>query len=175
VQIVNKPRDLPAGGQVIDNGDGTTTYIPAGKVSDASRNAAGFYQRMVEADKELTGLEQHGYDPTNLRDQFTVGGKFLNGLASDEGQQYHQAAQNWVRANLRKESGAAIGVAEMDQEIRNYFPQIGDSPAVIAQKAHNRRVVEDAMRQAAAGALPPPAAGKPKPAASSAHDPLGIL
>lgn len=178
VQIVNKPRDLPGGGQVIENDDGTTTFVPTGRLSDSQRNAAGFYQRMVEANKELTALEASGYDPTNLRDYTTVGGKVLNGLASDNGQRYHQAAQNWVRANLRKESGAAIGVAEMDQEIRNYFPVFGDSKAVIQQKAHNRKIVEDAMRQTAGGALPPPPRRAPSGQASSpagASDPLGIL
>lgn len=156
VSIVNKPKDMPnaSGGQVIDNGDGTTTFIPVGKVSEQERNAAGFYSRMVAADKELEKIASTGYDPTNLRDYLTVGGRFTNGISSDNGQLYHQAAQNWVRANLRKESGAAIGVAEMDQEIKNYFPQYGDSAAVIKQKADNRKVVESAMRTAAGNALP---------------------
>lgn len=163
IEIVNKPRDLPTGGQVIDNGDGTTTYIPAGKLSDGQRNAAGFYARMVNSDQELQALEAKGYDPTNLRDYATVGGQYLNGLASSEGQQYHQAAQNWVRANLRKESGAAIGVAEMDQEIKNYFPQYGDGADVIKQKAHNRQILEQAMRTSAGGAIEPPSNTKPAP------------
>lgn len=63
---------------------------------------------------------------------------------------------NWVRANLRKESGAAIGVDEARQEIANYFPQPGDSAEVVKQKADQRRVVEQAMRTAAGGALAPP-------------------
>lgn len=158
VQIINKPRDLPTGGQVIDNGDGTTTYIPAGKITEGERNASGFYQRMLAANEEMKRLESAGYDPTNRRDYYTAGGEVLNPLATPEGQQYQQAKANWVRANLRKESGAAIGVAEMDQEIKNYFPIPGDSPEVIAQKARNRTVTERAMRQAAGGGLAPQAA-----------------
>jgi len=68
-----------------------------------------------------------------------------------------------VRANLRKESGAAIGVAEMDQERRNYFPIPGDSPETVAQKAHNRQVVEQAMRTAAGGAMAPPSNSNQSP------------
>lgn len=157
-------------GQVIQNDDGTTTFIPAGKISEQERNAAGFYSRMTDADKTLGELERAKYDPTNLRDYLTVGGKVLNGLSSDQGQRYYQAAQNWVRANLRKESGAAIGAQEMEQEIRNYFPQFGDSEAVIRQKAHNRSVVENAMRTAAGRALPTPSAkpaGGGQPASGS--------
>lgn len=155
VSIVNKPRDLPTGGQVIDNGDGTTTFIPAGKISEGERNASGFYQRMISANDEMRRLEGSGYDPTNRRDYYTAGGEFLNPLATAEGQQYRQAQDNWLRANLRKESGAAIGVAEMDQERKNYFPIPGDSPQVIQQKMRNRTVTERAMRAAAGGGLPP--------------------
>lgn len=163
VQIINKPRDLPTGGQVIDNGDGTTTYIPAGKVNEGERNAAGFYQRMVAATQEMDALTKGGYDPTNVRDFATSGSNWTNFAASPQGQQWHQAAMNWVRANLRKESGAAIGVDEARQEIRNYFPVPGDSKEVIAQKARNRQTTERAMRQAAGGALAPPGqAGAPK-------------
>lgn len=158
------PANRKGGGQVVDNGDGTTTFVPGSNANSQERNAAGFYHRMVSADAELDALTNpvddqgkpigHGYDPTNIRDKLTVGG-FANAFASPKGQQYHQAAQNWVRANLRKESGAAIGAAEMDQEIANYFPQIGDSDGVIKQKSRNRKVVEDAMRLAAGRALAP--------------------
>ena len=154
VQIINKPRDLPTGGQVIDNGDGTTTYIPAGKITEGERNASGFYQRMIAANAEMQRLEGSGYDPANRRDYYTAGGEYLNPLATTEGQQYRQAQDNWLRANLRKESGAAIGVAEMDQERKNYFPIPGDGPEVVAQKTRNRTTTERAMRAAAGGGLP---------------------
>lgn len=173
VQIVNKPRDLPSNGQVIDNGDGTTTFIPAGKTTEGERNAAGFYQRMVNSRNELAALEAAGYKPDNLQDRFgaalddtpLIGGILAplgRAATSTEGQQYQQAAMNWIRANLRKESGAAIGVKEANDEYRNYFPVLGDTPEVIAQKARNRLVVEQAMRSAAGGALAPPANSNPQ-------------
>jgi hypothetical protein len=167
VQIINKPRDLPTGGQVVDNGDGTTTFIPAGKLTEGERNAAGFYNRMVNSSSELANLINGGYDPTNAGDRFgaalddtpLIGGILApagRAITSPQGQQYQQAAMNWIRANLRKESGAAIGVKEANDEYRNYFPVMGDSKEVIAQKARNRQIVEQAMRSAAGGALPPP-------------------
>jgi len=125
----------------------------AGAASEGERNASGFYQRMVAANSELKNLTDAGYDPANLRDYLSTGTLLGNYSASTQGQQYHQAAMNWVRANLRKESGAAIGKDEAAQEIKNYFPQPGDSPEVITQKARSREVTEGAMRQAAGRAL----------------------
>jgi hypothetical protein len=60
-------------------------------------------------------------------------------------QQYRQAQENWVTANLRPESGAVIGVEEMEKEITKYFPQVSDSPQTIAQKQRARRDTELAM------------------------------
>ena len=60
-------------------------------------------------------------------------------------QQYRQAQENWVTANLRPESGAVIGVDEMEKEITKYFPQVTDKPETIAQKARARRDTELAM------------------------------
>jgi len=60
-------------------------------------------------------------------------------------QQYRQAQENWVTANLRAESGAAIGVDEMEKEIQKYFPQANDKPQTIAQKAQARKAAELAM------------------------------
>jgi hypothetical protein len=60
-------------------------------------------------------------------------------------QQYRQGQENWVTANLRPESGAVIGVDEMEKEITKYFPQANDKPETIAQKQRARRDTELAM------------------------------
>lgn len=169
VQIVNKPRDLPAGGQVIENEDGTTTYIPAGKTSVDEKKAAGFYERMIQATKELKEVADSGYTQ-GRRDYYTAGKEYANPLATPQGQRLKQAQNNWIRANLRKESGAVIGPEEMEEERRTYFQIPGDSPEVLKQKERARAVTELAMRQSAGGALPPTGArGAPSasPAASS--------
>jgi hypothetical protein len=78
-----------------------------------------------------------------------IGGVFERGVQSAPTQQYKQAADAWIRAKLRKESGAAIGKDEMDKEYQTYFPQIGDSAAVISQKAKSRQIATDAMKKSA--------------------------
>jgi len=142
------PAQAGAGGSVIPG----TGKAPTVEQS----NAGGFYDRMVNANQIIDRLEADGYRP-GIVDFETAGGKYTSGLTSEQGQLYRQAQENWVRANLRKESGAVIGPEEMDAEIKNYFPVPGDKPATIAQKAANRRVVTEAMRKAAGPAAKPSA------------------
>lgn len=74
---------------------------------------------------------------------------FMN---SAKGQQAQQAQSNFVNAVLRQESGAAINPSEFDNARKQYFPQPGDKPAVIAQKKRNREmVVQGFARQAGPG------------------------
>ena len=75
-----------------------------------------------------------------------VGGVAKRSAESPNRQLYRQAQENWVTANLRKESGALIGPEEMQQEIIKYFPQLGEGPEVIAQKAEARRIAEEGMK-----------------------------
>ncbi len=109
---------------------------------------AGFLQRMTAAEDELNALRNAGYKPeSNLRDYATAGeGPLLNWAASSRGQHNRQQQEDWVRAKLRKESGAVIGADEMDREIKTYFPQPGDSKDVIDSKARSRQRAIEQMR-----------------------------
>jgi hypothetical protein len=83
-----------------------------------------------------------------------VVGKFAQPFVqSDKQQQYHQAQRDWVRAKLRKESGATIRDEEEAEEIRTYFPQPGDTPEVIMQKAESRKAAQRQMEIGAGAAL----------------------
>lgn len=122
------------------------------KVTDAERMASGYVSRMEEAER-LMDKTQGGQTPGILE---SLGGSspfasnvLANVARNPERQQYRQAQEDWVRSKLRKESGAVIAEEEMDREIRVYFPQLGDSSEVMAQKAKARAVAMGAMRQAA--------------------------
>jgi hypothetical protein len=97
-----------------------------------------------------------------------VGGALARSGQSPATQQYDQAAQDWIRAKLRKESGAAIGVDEMKQEYATYFPMVGDTPEKIAQKAEARRVVTLGMGKSAGRAYQPYVPPAPEPTAPAA-------
>ena len=132
---------------------------PRQKFTEAENKAAGFASRMEGANTALNSVmagpdgkvgTSDDYDPTGYWDATARGVPLVgNALQSKEGQNYYQAMQDWVTANLRKESGAVIGVEEMENEITKYFPVPGDGPEVMAQKAESRRRAEAGMRGAA--------------------------
>jgi hypothetical protein len=117
--------------------------------TEGQKLSAGFAARMESANRIIAGLEPAGGLPTTMTSLAEsvpfVGGYLQRQAMTPEQQRYKQAADNWIRANLRKESGAAIGEGEMEAEYRTYFPQPGDSPAVIQQKSEARKVTTDAM------------------------------
>ena len=130
-----------------------------GKPTEGETNAAGFAQRMELAQsifEKLPAGSQPGVGTRMAEAVPFVGGALARGVVqSADTQMYDQAAQDWIRAKLRKESGAAIGVDEARQEYATYFPMVGDTPEKIAQKAEARRVVTLGMKNAAGKAYTP--------------------
>jgi hypothetical protein len=135
--------------------------------TEGQRLAAGFADRMVSAEAIIEQLP-----PQALPTEFTsvaggvpfVGGYLQRKAMSPEQQKYKQAADNWIRANLRKESGAVIGADEMKAEYETYFPQPGDSPEVIQQKTEARKTTTNAMIKNAGPVFRMPEVGqRPRP------------
>jgi len=133
--------------------------VSGGKPTEGETNAAGFAQRMELAQsifEKLPAGSQPGMGTRVAEAVPFVGGALARGVVqSADTQMYDQAAQDWIRAKLRKESGAAIGVDEARQEYATYFPMVGDTPEKIAQKAEARRVVTLGMKNAAGKAYTP--------------------
>lgn len=123
---------------------------PSSQPTEQERISAGYASRMMAAEQTLSRVVQGGFNPGNWTDA-TMGRLPIvgNALTSEGGQLYRQAQEDWVRAKLRRESGAVIGAEEMAQEVRTYFPQPGDTPAMIAQKEQARRLASQAMVGAA--------------------------
>lgn len=126
------------------------TRAAAGKApTEFQGKSAAFGLRATEADKiisELTGQ----YNPaavnakTSVENWPLIGGALgaaTNSLALNANdQKAEQAQRDFVNAVLRQESGAAIGADEFNNARKQYFPQPGDGPDVIAQKARNRQL-----------------------------------
>jgi len=159
---------MGAGGQQLKG-------VSGGKPTEGETNAAGFAQRMELANSIISSLPA-GSQPgvgTRLAEAVPfVGGALARSGQSVQTQQFDQAAQDWIRAKLRKESGAAIGVDEARQEYATYFPMVGDTPEKIAQKAEARRVVTLGMQKAAGKAYEPYTPLAPAPTAAPAAQPM---
>jgi hypothetical protein len=160
--------DTPEGFFNVPKGGGVAVPVmgPSGQLKGASgaptegqSNAAGFAQRMELAQsifEKLPAGSQPGMGTRVAEAVPCVGGALARGVVqSADTQMYDQAAQDWIRAKLRKESGAAIGADEARQEYATYFPMVGDTPEKIAQKAEARRVVTLGMKNAAGKAYTP--------------------
>lgn len=59
---------------------------------------------------------------------------WTNWAASTEGQLFEDAANEFVSAAIRKETGAAIGKDEFTKKYKELIPQFGDSPETVKQK-----------------------------------------
>jgi hypothetical protein len=142
----------------ITDAAGAPVIGAGGKPTEGESNAAGFSQRMERAQGILSSLPPQavpGVASAMAGSIPFVGGLAQRKVQDPQEQQFKQAADDWIRAKLRKESGAAIGKDEMASEYVTYFPQVGDTPEVISQKAYARQVATNAMRQSAGKAYKP--------------------
>jgi hypothetical protein len=191
---------VPAGYR--QNLDGTLSFIPGGPADpNAAKRAAPtefqgksatFGARALEADRILNGLGTD-YSPAAVNTKAAlgrvpiVGGGLEYGAnlaLSDNSQKAEQAQRDFVNAVLRQESGAAISSSEFDNARKQYFPQPGDSQAVIVQKARNRQLAINGFRENARpgavdelvgiGAAPTTASAQAGPRAINPNDPLGL-
>ena len=102
-------------------------------------------------------------------------GTALNITQSDAQQQIEQAQRNFVNAVLRQESGAAINESEFNNAKKQYFPQPGDSAAVIDQKRLNREAAIQGFEVSAgpgAKKTTPPSAGPARIGSDSEYNAL---
>lgn len=120
--------------------------------------SAAFGDRAMAADKILGELGAN-YSPAAINSKNAVEGTPLIGGAmgaitnkfalSENDQRAEQAQRDFINAVLRQESGAAIGANEFDNARKQYFPQPGDKPKNIAQKAANRKLVIEGFKRSA--------------------------
>ncbi len=143
---------LPNGNSVYikdENGNYVIEQVKSGNgggLTEQQSKDALFGARMQESHKILTDLEGEGVSKTWVSRLPMIGDRYSQvmpsvlGGANSKQQQYAQAQRDFINAVLRKESGAVIADSEFENAQKQYFPQIGDSDEVIAQKAKNREL-----------------------------------
>lgn len=148
-----------------------------GKIGDANltegqSGARGYAERLMAADAIIADPKVAKAGMSGRDAMFSGIPVFGNSMVTPQYQQYDQAKRNFINAQLRRESGAAIGQSEFDNADRQYFPQYGDSKAVLEQKAANRKLaIENMRRSGLMGNTPTPAPA----AASSTQSPTGVI
>ena len=115
-------------------------------LTDAQLKVKTYADRMANSDTIITKLESVGQ---NLWGVLTGNDKYPNIFKTSDRQSYEQAMRDFVNATLRQESGAAIAETEFQSAKKQYFPQPGDSDAVIVQKRKNRQLAIDGMMRQA--------------------------
>jgi hypothetical protein len=134
--------DIQVGQMVGKDGKPVTGATKGQNPTESQSNAALYAARMQDAERVLEA-QQGNYNRTGLAVSQAVQnvpgvGAVANAMTPAAAQQVDQAQRNFVNATLRRESGAAISNGEFQSAKKQYFPQPGDSPEVIAQKAQNR-------------------------------------
>jgi hypothetical protein len=139
--------------------------LTMGKLNEGQATAATYTDRMSQAHETINDFEKINQGTGAITGTAIEATKQLpilgqttlpNWLSSSDRQQYDQAKRNFVNAVLRKESGAAINKDEFVNYERQYFPQPGDSDAVIAQKRANRMSAMRGMAREAGPTYRPP-------------------
>lgn len=118
-------------------------------LNESQANSLMYGKRMQTSNKILENLESKGVTRGSLLSKLPVVGSSIGNTPfvgnNEDQRKYEQAKLNFINAVLRKESGASIADSELDRAEKQYFPQVGDSEAVIKQKAANRRQVTNTM------------------------------
>jgi hypothetical protein len=123
------------------NPDGTATVTQGGpgKISEAQGKGIAFYTRGIEANKDLAGLEGQLTDLGQSLTKYAPLG-LGNYARTPEFRQAKVAADQFLAAILRKDTGAAVTPQEFDLYGPMFLPIPGDDPATIEQKRRMREV-----------------------------------
>jgi len=145
---------LQPGSVVVTDRRGIPKVIKSEKYTQAQIVSGGFATRMSTATDDIERVMKTDFDPSGAVqniDMFAVPNLLANYMRTPEGQQYRQAQENWITANLRKESGAAIPEEETEREILKWFPVPGDGRAAVKQKRRSRKDAQRSMVKASGG------------------------
>ena len=142
-------------GIIVDPRGATATPVTMGgqplgakdkDLTDAQSKAYLFGDRMAKADAIIGQLAKKGTTTSVPGSQTGYGvGATINALSSANQQSLDQAKRDFINAVLRRESGAVISPSEFDNAEKQYFPQIGDKPEVLKQKAANRKTAQEGI------------------------------
>lgn len=127
------------GGQFVPLGG-----VPAGgqKLTESEAKNSLYLGQMREASAELAGPKARGAGPVGVA---MTGSPITNWAAPEAAQIAGQAQRQWAEAYLRAKTGAAATAGEVENNIRTYFPVVGDDAATVRRKNIARAAAERDM------------------------------
>lgn len=140
VGYIQPPNRPGAGPQVLEFG-GAPVVRPTddGKPTEGNAKAATYLGQMRSATEVLGPSGSSSISPILVA---ATNNPVTNVAAPAEAQKVAQAQRMWAEAKLRSDTGAAATEQEVKRNVITYFPQPGDTPEVIAQKAQMRLQAE---------------------------------
>lgn len=139
-----KPVSIPG-----QNAEPNNPFLAGGPMKEEESKAALYTNRMLNAEKIFRDQKVVDAGMSRVERGLAKTPVFGNSMVSDQYQKFDQAQRDFINAVLRRESGAVISPSEFENAGKQYFPQPGDSPAVLKQKQANRI---EAIRGIGAGA-----------------------
>tara|TARA_R110001583_G_scaffold192633_1_gene359398 strand:+ start:360 stop:1868 length:1509 start_codon:yes stop_codon:yes gene_type:complete len=138
----------------LSNKQKTDRGIKGKSLSEQQGNALMYSERLKFANETMDRKVLEGVAPgqdilNNLLSEAT-GTKtfsFFNAVIDPKFQVWKSAADNFIRATLRKESGAAIADHEYIGGFKDYIPLMGDSKELVGHKRTLRKGISDTMRR----------------------------
>lgn len=110
------------------------------KLTESEGKNTLYLSQMRDASNTLAGLEKSS--PAMVA---ATGSPYTNWMAGKNAQKVGQTQRQWAEAYLRAKTGAAATAGEVDNNIRTFFPVVGDDDETISQKADARRQAESDM------------------------------
>lgn len=129
------PTQLAVPGQKVER---QNPFLTGGAMNESQSKDALYANRMMNAERAFQekGVIDAAQNPLQIGLNSLPGaGSYLS---STNYQKYDQAKRDFINATLRRESGAVISPEEFKNADKQYFPQVGNDPAVLAQKKRNR-------------------------------------
>ena len=117
-------------------------------IPQGERQSAGYANRMQKAMHEMDGLMLKGYRPSRIVLEYVKMGapqsvlgraekETYRAAMSPQDRQFARAVQDWLRAKLRKESGAVIGVDEAAEEVEAFFNVLSPGASIPPDEVWN--------------------------------------
>lgn len=110
-------------------------------LTESQSKATNFGVQMAGSIGEMAAVEKAGFNPATTKNQTLLslaGSKAGNMYVSPEVQRYKQGMDNFTENYIRFKSGANVPMHEIEKDLKNMMPEVGDTIDKLNQKQRAR-------------------------------------